>query len=495
VTLASERAVAPRLAGALLPATFFALVFVATLIVSLIIREILLPYVLPQLHAGNGFFVGGDSVGFHDQAVALSQAVREGGWRNWMLSPEEARTPLVGLAAAIYALLGPSPLFLIPFNALIHALSALLLFLIMRELFRNDWAALAAAAPFVLMPTAAYWYSQLHKDGIFILGAYAFLAGWVALGTSRELSPPRLLGVAALLGCGMFLMWFVRDYTPTIMLGLSGLLAVVCLVQFGVALAKGRMGTGDAAVRMLVMALLFAGLYGFVSHGPTRNFMHEVGEPTTIKPRPNERVLSHSDVELQGPDLPLQSPNFPLQSKDYCAGWQRTAGVPSAVDLKVSSLVRVRTGFFQSVYADAGSTIDRHYCIVDIGGFLLYLPRAIQVGFLAPFPYQWLEHGAIGGSTMRRIAGLEMLLVYTGLALAVCAFVTLRERALLTILLFAGPVIVLYGIVTPNVGALHRMRYGFLMLFVGLGAGWLVKCWLEWRAKAVRAAAHSPVHV
>jgi hypothetical protein len=91
---------------------------------------------------------------------------------------------------------------------------------------------------------------------------------------------------------------------------------------------------------------------------------------------------------------------------------------------------------------------------------------------------------------MRKIAGLEMLVVYAALALAVGGAVAMRrERALQTILLFAVPLIILYAVVMPNVGALHRMRYGYLMLLVGLGSGWLVHLWTRRRFASEPAGA------
>jgi hypothetical protein len=56
----------------LIPLCLFGGVFLYALGASLFIREILLPELLPHLHAGGGFFAGGDFVGHFERAIEAS---------------------------------------------------------------------------------------------------------------------------------------------------------------------------------------------------------------------------------------------------------------------------------------------------------------------------------------------------------------------------------------------------------------------------------------
>ena len=100
-----------------------------------------------------------------------------------------------------------------------------------------------------------------------------------------------------------------------------------------------------------------------------------------------------------------------------------------------------------------------------------YLPRALQVALLAPFPTDWWRTGSLAWTTLgRRVAAVEMLGVYPALlALLVVAWRWRRRADLWIVVLPCLAILTLYSLAVPNLGALHRFRYGFLMTLVGLG--------------------------
>ena len=119
--------------------------------------------------------------------------------------------------------------------------------------------------------------------------------------------------------------------------------------------------------------------------------------------------------------------------------------------------------------------IDRGECLNSVPDFVAYLPRAFQISLLAPFPNQWFEENSHGGGASRKIAGIEMLITYLALAALVTLSSPIRKKIeYWAIMLFALTMLLLLGIVHPNLGALHRLRYGFLMIVVGLGLALLV---------------------
>ena len=106
----------------------------------------------------------------------------------------------------------------------------------------------------------------------------------------------------------------------------------------------------------------------------------------------------------------------------------------------------------------------------DTDAVVRYLPRAVLIGFIAPFPNMWFVRGAQVGLAGRLIAGAEMLLLYAVIALA-CITLVKRRRFLSVWLLWgitaAGCTAL--GYVVVNISTLYRMRYAYFILIIILG--------------------------
>ena len=131
-------------------------------------------------------------------------------------------------------------------------------------------------------------------------------------------------------------------------------------------------------------------------------------------------------------------------------------------------------------YLDSLSTVDPEVGFYRASDVFRYLPRALQVALLAPFPTDWWRTGSLAWTTLgRRVATVEMLGLYPPLlALLVVAWHWRRRADLWIVVLPCLAILTLYSVAVPNLGALHRFRYGFLMTLVGLGlAGGLDLLW------------------
>jgi hypothetical protein len=133
----------------------------------------------------------------------------------------------------------------------------------------------------------------------------------------------------------------------------------------------------------------------------------------------------------------------------------------------------------------AGSNVDIEVSFFSIEDVLLYIPRALQIGLLAPFPSMWRGQAVNkGGGTMRVLSGIEMMFTYVFLVGFLGLLAYGKERWA-TLLVAAGMALALTLIVTlvvANVGTLFRMRYGSWALFNGLGIlGWGL--WFQARSK------------
>ena len=112
----------------------------------------------------------------------------------------------------------------------------------------------------------------------------------------------------------------------------------------------------------------------------------------------------------------------------------------------------------------------------SVTDIVLYLPRALQIGYLAPFPDMWFTDGTGPGSVvMRKLVAFEMMIVYIVLFLSVLSWIIKYRISvninvmLVAVVLVASALIAVYSIAIPNVGTLYRMRMAPWHLLLGFG--------------------------
>ena len=132
----------------------------------------------------------------------------------------------------------------------------------------------------------------------------------------------------------------------------------------------------------------------------------------------------------------------------------------------------MRAGFDGNVNIYAGSRIDKDKKIFTTFEAVLYLPRVIQIGFLSPFPLNWLKKGVEVGTIGNLLAGLEMFIWY--FILLGFIYITYKNPSVIKpfsiVFLISILIIVLLGYVVPNVGAIYRMRQAYMIPFYVFGA-------------------------
>lgn len=552
---------------------YFLAVFFGTVFVDILFREVVLPYVFSALHAGQGFMTGGDSLGYHQKAVEIAERIRERGWGEWQLRPFGTLDTPAGLASAVYAIVGPHPLALVPFNAFIHAGAAACLFLILRPVVGGGTVpAIVATLPFVLFPTAFYWHSQLHKDGIYIFGLFMFLLGWLYSFHDGPNTLRRALISVVLVIAGIAVIWSVRAYMLIVISACGAIMTAVCTGIEVMWVKRGKLAWADVLWRTLFR---FAFCFSIVQVGGAgKTELSQVHLERYAAAKAQSEVIAaakiargkksvpgvagmagaatadsdedeclpvtaqNADIDCgqigaagvagrqsasspagkggskpsangknampgQTPVVPEESPAAPsadgkvldkcaLLKAQLCAtkpvdcpAWVSTLGVPGKIDRLGYSVAATRHGYFSKVYDGAGSTIDREYCLSSFAEQFEYMPRAVQIALFSPFPWQWVQQSAQGGGrAMRILAGAEMMWAYV--ALAFTALLIWHRRyysRMWPLLICTFFVLLLLTIVTPNIGALHRMRYGPFMILVGLGTGYMCRLFIEWRKR------------
>lgn len=185
-------------------------------------------------------------------------------------------------------------------------------------------------------------------------------------------------------------------------------------------------------------------------------------------------------------DTPLALLAAPVRESRYIVPWNSAWWVPAVIDNRMYSLALLRYRWQGSV---GRSTVDQDVMPASPTEVVAYLPRLITVGFMAPFPAHWFEQGAFKSTTMmRRTVGVEMVLTYV--ALVGLLLNVWRWRARLEfwfVLAYGGVTTLIWAFIVPNIGSMHRARFGFLMVLVALGiAGILSSPRFDWIARGGR---------
>lgn len=423
------------------PWLLLAVAFLGTCLVAWAVQLVVLPHFFPHLHAGHGMLVGGDSAGMHLTAVDLASRIQKEGWSVWELRP--AGNAPTGIAAALYVFLTPEPYVLVPMNALVHAAGGMTVYLIAYLVSANRLASVLAALPFLLFPSAASWYAQIHKDGVFALGMLLCALGWMQAFRPAFWASARPAYAALILplALGLFLVWLVR---PHIMIMMQAVAIVTSVSGVLLAALWWRLGVLQGR-RTVLAAFVFVMLPVVV---------------VLVKPSDYRVESWKGDVIARETVMPYMPGHCLLER-----------GVNAYAD-KLSSTVAAMRDFYISgnSYKNAKSNMDTDFVPGTVCNLVGYLPRALQVGFLAPFPAQWMAEGSVAASTvMRRVISAEMLAVYACLLLLPVAMWNFRRKPEFWFVLgFLTLLCVIHVYLVPNLGTLHRMRYGFLSAVVGL---------------------------
>lgn len=436
-------------------------------LLALVVQLVALPRVVPAWHAGNGLLIGGDWLRFHQLGAELAERIHTEGWSAWELQPD-GQAP-VGIAAAVYSIVGPLPLALIPINAALHATAALVLTHLVLMFLPSRRQAIWASMPFLVYPSAMLWYTQIGKDGFAIAGSLLFVYGWARLAqrqTSLE-GPRRLLlaGLSVTLGIG--LVWIVRPYEIEVMQAVAVGLALVIAASFLIRAFASRIPLCSTVVGLLIVVALIGMMVPIPKYDRWSADSYQLSS------------AAHSDSQLS---LDIGVVNAHTQLPED--SWRPSGLLPQSIDQKLRGLAIARRNS-RTIHPTAPSNLDAHVGFGSARDLIVYLPRVVQIAFLAPFPSQWYGQGTQGPSAvMRGIAGLEMLGVYLALIQLPYAVWRWRRRPeLWVILLFCVSMMVIHALAVVNTGSLYRVRYGYIMTLVALGAcGWM-SVWSRLRAR------------
>ena len=470
-------------------------VFVYAILAGLAIQLVVLPYMFPQLHAGNGLLAGRDWVGFHEQAVAHARGIAEGGWNEFRLRPD-GDNAITGIAAFFYYLFWPKPWTLLPLSAAMFATGGVALFSMLKRLDLEDNEALIAILPYLVFPSALLQYGQIHKDVFCTAGVLVTLWSWVSLlrqdRKARQILPLIAASFIALIVLSVFRPYFMF---PFLMLGVGLLLWHVIRAAwqaFRLLVSRGEVGRRGSLVFNLqsvgILVLLNALVY----------LMANSFVDVRMKPIPAQAADPQAHAAKFAVPMVIWQSNKDVRSADAkrlvtadAAGADAEAAARKAIEecrpivvLKegeyLENLINraflkiavARAGFTSSGGTTAASNIDKGIDFCRNEDLVNYIPRAMQIAFFAPFPSKWTALEKRNSSSVEiYISAVEMFYCYIAyFGLLYWLFSYRRWNvALLIPVAFSLGVMLLLGLTVANVGTLYRMRFPFAMIFISIG--------------------------
>lgn len=440
------------------------------------------PY-LSHLHDGKGFWEFAiDSTLYHKEAIYFIDVLNSEGWDTWWSGSfpgqlsNHAHTKWIGL---LYWVAGKeTPLLFELVNSVTWVASVILIFLASRTLFKKNKTIAVYTVLYLFFPSTLLSSTQLLRDPFYILGFCFAVYGWVAIFHEDS----KWKGVLAIL-TGFYLISSIRLYvTPVMLFSFS-----VCAIIFVL---------GKKIPRFPTFIILIGISFITFQANHSNSAFYELKEVKTSKTEnKNEKTegplkfFQDRAIEIFMPtekqskkdlidNVKIFSKNFEryestmrqaqlLKRTDYSG----PVGYIRYLDKKLALRLSLFRAGFGTVNWYSHSGIDRSVQFTNIGEVFSYLPRALQIGFLSPFPHIWFSSGSATGHVGRIIAGVETLVMYIIFVGFFSAFFIEKEifKPVAPILIFSTVIIVLLGLVVPNMGAIYRMRQGLFIPFFMIG--------------------------
>lgn len=450
-----------------LKTSLFLLVTSYALCIGILVQKVVVPY----LGGENGLLPVLDTVTFHQLAVEMAGEMETDGWGAWEWDPGWSANQPVGIMAAVYYWVGPDPFYLLPINAVVHGLSAVVLLLLFQAIGWRGRMAVAGVLPFVFFPSTLTWVSQFHKDGLYCLGLFSLFLGCVRL-LSAKSTGDRVAGLFWMIA-GAFLAGLMRGYGVTVF-AIGAFLAGTFLVAGTFFQKERRKGREVLNYIVFLLGLLCTFPFAGTKGGTISNDSEESGDA----PKNAEVVAVVEAPEAEVDQEPERPDYIPPPTE-----WERSSWLPGPVDRNVHRLIHNRNVFFW-LFPDSGSFVDEEKEFRSATDVILYLPRALVIGLVSPFPNMWLGEGQTEtGGAQRRVAALETVAAYLFLGACVYGLFRWPTRGKFFVLIVAILLILALVYPVPAVGSLYRLRFGAFSLLLGMGALSLYQAFTLWRVQ------------
>jgi 4-amino-4-deoxy-L-arabinose transferase-like glycosyltransferase len=352
-------------------------------------------------------------------------------FRDWFTVAYPFHVKVYSISFAIFGgFLGFNILSAEPLNLLCYLGIIILIYKLGIELF-DSRTGLVAAVVVGLWPSFVLHTTQLLKDPMFVLGILALVFVMMRFLTRNYSWRMALMNgvVGAAIATAL---WNLSSDMVEVLLAtvaLGGIIMLVRQFQLRKVLVSNCLGLA-LLIALTVTATFWVPVHRYSDNPRVQALATQGGRVSTDTPKTNFRW------------------------------WQLPAKIGN---------VRQR---FATEHALAQSNIDTDVRLTTYGDLVCYLPRAIAIGLFAPFPNMWFSTGSAVGSAGRMLSGIETLLMYPVVVLAMVGLWNGRRRASVWLLFSVALVgTTALGLAVLNVGTLYRLRYAFLLLLMVAAAG------------------------
>jgi 4-amino-4-deoxy-L-arabinose transferase-like glycosyltransferase len=380
--------------------------------------------VLPNTFDENGIALtfAIDGTTYQHVSVDLAEELKANGITAWLNAKAPLHSRLYSISFAIFGrLLGHNILAAESLNLFYYLAIIICIYFLGRVVF-DAQAGFIAAAIVALWPSFLFHSTQLIRDPLSIACLLSLMLLFVLVLNRTFASLQGLaLGIAGALLATLF--WLARGNMWNVIVVAVAITFVMLVLRM---VREKRIMPGNVVVMVLII--------GATLLVPTRL------ESTTLP-------------GVRPPATPLA---IPASSQPAAREGVVTAGL--------RQISTRRAGF--RFYNARASDIDPEVQFSSTGEIVRFIPRALVIGFFAPFPRMWVQRGSFGIAT-RIFSGLETLAMYfLYVAAGFCVWQERRNRKMWLLFLVATIGMLALGLVVVNAGALFRLRYAFWILMI-----------------------------
>ena len=371
---------------------------------------------------GTGLTFAIDGTSYQQVASNLADELRTNGFAAWLNTSAPFHSRLLSLSFATFGrLLGHNILGAEPLNLFFYLAILCCIYFLGREIF-DVGTGFIAATIVALWPSFLFHSTQLIRDSMSI-ACFLALVLLLTLLLSREFAWRGSVAVGVSGAVVVTLFWLVRGNMWN---AVVVAVALTFVLLFARIVHRDRLIIGNSIALLVISAavLLVPARLESTSLPGVRPPVTPLAIPATAEPAPRGGVFVRVQRQL----------------------FARRAGFRS--------------------YTSQASNIDRDVQFHSTGDIARFVPRALVIGFFAPFPKMWLEAGSYG-RIGRLLSGAETLAMYfLYLAAGVSLWQERRNLRMWFVFLIAAAGMLGLGLVVVNAGALYRIRYVFWMLLI-----------------------------
>jgi hypothetical protein len=389
-----------------------------------VVVQFLLPQFIPSAFQNGLILKLGDSVGFHQKALIILKDLQALGISSFQWKGDtQIPAVILGFLYFFSGLVLPS--FYIPFNALMTGLTSVTLVDFFKNYNLKSWETIAFIALVSLTPTSLGWLTQISKDIFVIFAIVAVFKGLFEFYLNNNSR-----GVIWYF-CGALVMLIAKNhYVEVILLG-TVLFYLTCLTN-----AKFR--TKKSFVFVSIAVLL---LYGGMKIG--RVYYAQIAP---------QQVVSYKNLKVES------------NNKDVAYNYEKSIPVLD------SFLIRLSYAHFNftNIYKHGNEQYFPDWKLSNGYEVLKYMPVSLVLGFFDPLPWKGRWDKGMGKGALFLLLQIEMFFFYAAIFFII-KFYKRQTSEFKTFILawtiFASVFIVIFGFTSPNLGAINRYRFPFLMCF------------------------------